>query len=121
MLADWGREQFKSSLGLANDVLKQAVTIISLLLTAALGFLDKVGVGRGWQVTTFVLLLVPLIVSFIGLAPVSIEIDIRDAESVRTFRNAVLRKKRRALFCITWFLAAAFVSALVGILTRPHN
>jgi ABC-type polysaccharide/polyol phosphate export permease len=121
LLADWGRELFKSSLTLANDVLKQVVTITSLLLTVALGFLDKTGAGKAWQVLVFLLLLAPLIVSFLGLAPSDAEIDIRDPEKLRNFRNQILRKKRRALHWITCFLVAAFVCAMLGVLTRPAS
>ena len=118
-LVDWGRELFTSSVTLANDVLKQVITICSALLTAAVGFLDKTGAARGWQVLVFALLLAPLVLAFHGLVPSQAVVDMRDADELRKFRDDILRKKRRALRWVTWLLVAAFACAMLAVITRP--
>jgi hypothetical protein len=118
-LVDWGRELFSSSVTLANDVLKQVITICSVLLTAAVGFLDKTGVARGWQVLVFALLLAPLVLAFHGLVPAQAVVDMRDVDELRKFRDDILRKKRRALRWVTWLLVAAFSCAMLAVITRP--
>ena len=120
-LVDWGRELFKSSVTVANDVLKQVITICSALLTAAVGFLDKTGVARPWQVLVFALLLAPLVLAFQALVPAAAMVDVRDPNELRKFRDEILRKKRRALRWVTWLLVAAFACAMLGVITRPQT
>lgn len=118
LLTEWGQELFRSSLKLVNDVLIQMITIASLLLTAALGFLERIGVGKPWQLPVFILLLSVIIVSVIGLVPMYAEIDVRDPDVLRRFRTEILRKKRLALWLNTSLLAGAFLCAILGLITR---
>jgi len=118
LLTEWGQELFKSSLKLVNDVLIQMISLASLLLTAALGFLERIGVGKPWQLPVFILLLTVIIVSMIGLVPMYAEIDVRDPDVLRRFRAEILRKKRLALWINTSLLTGAFLCAIIGVTTR---
>jgi magnesium-transporting ATPase (P-type) len=120
-LVEWGREQFKSSVTVANDVLKQVITICSVLLTAAVGFLDRTGVARPWQVLVFALLLAPLVLAFHALVPAEATVDVRDPDALRAFRESILRQKRRALRWVTWLLVGAFACAMLGVITRARG
>lgn len=117
-LADWGRELFKSSASLADEVLKESIALASLLLSGALGFFEHLGVQPPWQVLVFVLLLAILLLAFSSLLPEAAELDMREPAALRAFRLRVLRRKRHALQCIGGLLAGAFAAAIAGVMLR---
>lgn len=119
-IADWGRELFKSSVSLANDVLKQSIVISSLLLSGALAFLDRLKVSRSCQAVVFGLLLAMLLIAFFSLLPEVAIIDARDPAALRDFRTRILRRKRRAVQWIGGLLAGAFVAAIAGVMLRTE-
>lgn len=118
LLADWAQELFKSSIKLANDVLVHMITIANILLSASLAFLEKIGVSKTLQAPIFILLLSVIIISVIGILPLQAHIDIHDPDTLRQFRNKILKKKRLTLMTNTFLLVGSFLCAIIGIFAR---
>jgi hypothetical protein len=112
----WGRETLKGNLTLANEVLRQLVTLNSALLGGSIAFLDEAVVDasfKPWIVGAFT---ISLILSFVGMMPYEALVDLRVPEEVRRHKELAFKSKRRYLWSAGVCLAAGFGLAIAGML-----
>jgi len=114
----WGRESLKNNLVLANEVLRQLVTLNSALLGGSIAFLDEKVIAPSFKVWVIVAFSLSLIVSFLGMMPYEGSVDLRIPEQIKQHKEKALKSKRRYLWAAGLLLGFGFAFALAGMISR---
>lgn len=114
----WGRESLKNNLVLANEALRQLVTLNSALLGGSIAFLDEKVITPYFKVWVIVAFFFSLIVSFLGMMPYEGSVDLRIPEQIKQHKEKALKSKRWYLWTAGLFLGLGFAFALLGMISR---
>ena len=110
----WARENVKSSIVLANDVLKQLLTINAALLGAASILLNDNLIDPLGRVATVLAFFLALVVSFLGVLPFESPPQ-REVAKIRAAKIRALNHKRNLLAGAAGLMSLGFGIAIVGI------
>lgn len=114
----WARETLKSSINLANDVLKQLLTLSTALLGGSVLFLAEnmmPGLLRFLAILSF---FAALIVSFLGVLPYEAHLDIKNVTAIRNHKQRTLDHKRKYLWGSALCSALGFGIVIAGLLIK---
>ncbi|MFC3109148.1 hypothetical protein ACFQAT_22880 [Undibacterium arcticum] len=115
---EWARESIKSSIALANDILKQLVTLNTALLGGASVLLNEELIDPAGKFFIVFLFFVALIISFIGMFPY--EAPWRESLSehlneIKNDKSAALEHKWKYIRRAGTFMAFGFGVAIFGL------
>jgi succinate dehydrogenase/fumarate reductase cytochrome b subunit len=113
----WGWETLKNNISTVNGVLKQYITINTVLLSAYLGFFEKIAINYWVKIVLFILLILSFIISIIGIFPFPINVSLNKPYDIKTYKEKRAKCKNLCLVLATCSLIIAFVIFLVAILT----
>ncbi len=111
----WARETQKRNSDLANQTLRQMVTLYASLLGGSIVFLKKDFLGSPYWEAVMVLFFLGLVLAFIGSMPYEGLVDVRQPQEIKRHKQAALAWKRRYLWTAGSLGAAGFLVATVGI------
>lgn len=112
---DWGRESLKNNLTLANDILKQELATNTALLGIFIAFLDKQTLLPIYKLSSCVLFLIGIVISFLGLLPYEKMLYIDDPDGIRSHKKKALTHKRRYIWVSAIITFLGLITALFGI------
>jgi len=116
--ADWARESIRHNLDLANDILRQLITLNTALLGGSVLFLDEHLVPSPLRFLAILSFLVALILSFLGVLPYEGQVDIRNITAVREHKQKAFRHKHAFLWYSAFGMALGFGFAIAGLLIK---
>jgi len=114
----WVRETLKNNINLANDVLKQLLTLNTALLGGSVLFLAQnmmPGFIRFFAILSF---FAALIVSFLGVLPYEAHLDIKNVMAIRNHKKRTLDHKRKFLWGSALCSALGFGIVIAGLLIK---
>jgi len=114
----WGRETLKNNISTVNGVLKQYITINTALLSAYLGFFEKIAINYWVKIILFILLILSFIISIIGIFPFPINVNLNKPYDIQAYKEKRAKRKNLCLVLASCSLIIAFVIFLVAILTN---
>jgi len=119
----WAFASLKESISVINDVLKIFITINIALLSALLGFYDKLPISTTIKVILFIILLVSLVCSIVGIYPTTKRIDPNMPEEIKRYKSRKIKFKSIFLNISFYTLLMVFLIALVALLfgSRKHS
>ena len=120
---EWGRETLKESISTLNDAFKLFITLDTLLLSAYLGFYEKV-LGNSyflsWQaILPALLIIVSLVFGIIGIYPFAKSVNLAAPQEIRQYKESRLAFKSRCLVFASGALVLGFVAFLLARVTLP--
>lgn len=113
----WEREGVKNSIALANDILKQLVTLNTALLGGSVVFLDDSMMNPIVRTFVIILFLTALVTSFLGMIPHRTPLS-RDLVKIEGHKAAALDHKDTYLWLASSCIALGFAVAIAGLLYR---
>jgi len=116
--ARWARETLKRNIDLANDVLKQLVTLNMALLGGSVLFLAEDMMPQPLRFLAIFSFLAALIISFLGVLPYESHLDIQNVTAVRYHKQQALRHKRKYLWGSAFCSALGFGFVIAGLLSK---
>jgi len=111
----WGRESLKANLTLANDALKQLVTLSATLLGGSVVFLDASLMGVSFRALAIAGFFCSLIFSFFGMMPCEEAVLLQAPGDIKEHKKRALSKKRLWLWLSGGSMAAAFGITITGL------
>ena len=112
---DWARESLKKNIDLANQVLRQLVTLYASLLGGSVVFLRGELLMSPYREIVLVMFFFGLVSAFFGSMPYEGRVDIRQPQQIKRHKESALAWKRRYLWTAGSLGAAGFLVAMVGI------
>jgi hypothetical protein len=114
----WGRDLVKNSFTLANDALRQLVTLSTLLLGGSVAFLDAWMIDPVFRATAIGLFLVSLCASLSGLMPAEGALNFQIPQDVKRLQEQAMHAKAVKLRIGGWSLFLGAGMAALGTLWR---
>jgi hypothetical protein len=115
---EWGKSTLKENLAILNGMFRLFVTLDTTLLSAYLGFYDKVfgaEFSLSWQATLPpVFVIVSLIASIVGIYPFGQRVNISAPQEIRKYKEKRARFKSRCLAVAAIMLILGFIVLLVA-------
>ncbi len=114
----WGYESIKANLQLANDVLRQLLTLSAALLGSGVYFRQNEAIPAQLIAPTLILLLIALVASLLGVLPFRGTVDLSSPDKIKEHKNSALTSKRRYIFISAVSLVLALILAGVGVVVK---
>jgi hypothetical protein len=114
----WGWETLKENIKILNDVLKIFLTTDIAVLSAFLGFYDKILIATCAKKIMFILLIISLSASIIGIYPIPIKVNLIKPEKVRAYKLGRVKFKSFCLAGSALSLILIFIIALIAMPCR---
>ncbi|HEY0072564.1 MAG TPA: hypothetical protein VGB77_00560 [Abditibacteriaceae bacterium] len=111
----WGRETIKNNISLANDVLRQFLSLNTTLLGGSLVFLDPKLISSAFRWFALTMFFLSFIVCLFGIVPFEGQADIRIPEDIRKHKEKALLWKRRCFWAASILIVAGLAVIAVGI------
>ena len=111
----WARETQKRNIDLANQVLRQLVTLYASLLGGSIVFLKQEYLKPPYWGIVMVLLFLGLVLAFIGSMPYERHVDVRRPQDIKRHKQSALAWKRFFLWSAGLMGLSGFVVAILGI------
>ncbi len=108
---NWAMDTVKLNISLANDILKQLITLSTALLGISLIF-ESIVSSEGLKIIVLFSFFFCLIVSLLGLLPYEREVDISSPSDIKEHKINALKHKRMYLWIASGFLLLGFVIIL---------
>ena len=110
---EWGKETLKENIATLNSAFRLFITLETGLLSAYLGFYDKLALSPSWLKTIpAALVITSFIISIIGIYPFAAKVNLSVPEDVKTYKQRRAKFKGRCLSIASVALTAGFVSLL---------
>lgn len=109
----WGRDSMKENIALANDMLKQLITLCTALLGVSLIY-DKIIVHETLKLVVICSFFFGLIISFLGILPFERRIDILSPSQIKDYHHNALKHKMKYL----WIASSAIVIGFTIIIAE---
>jgi hypothetical protein len=106
----WGRESLKNNITLANDILKQLISISSAILGLTIIF-EKIVVTELLRTLSLLSIFISLIIAFVGLLPYESKVQPYSPKDISDHKKKALKHKRSYLW-----VSAAFLNIGFGLL-----
>ncbi len=115
---EWGKESLKENIAVFNDTFKLLITLDTVLLSAYLGFYDKV-LGNlpfiSWQaILPAICVIISLIASVIGIYPFSKSVHLSVPQEIRRYKERRSKFKSVFLTIATFTLVVGFIALLIA-------
>ena len=114
----WARETSKTNINLANDVLKQLLTLSTALLGGSVLFLAENMMHGFLRFLAIFSFFAALIVSFLGVLPYEAHLDIKNVTAIRNHKKRALDHKRKFLWGSALCSALGLGIVIAGLLIR---
>ena len=112
---DWARESRKRNIDLANQALRQLVTLYASLLGGSIVFLKKEFLRSPYWETVMILFFLGLVLAFIGSMPYEGRVDVRQPQEIKRHKQSALAWKRFFLWSAGLSGASGFAVAMIGV------
>jgi type III secretory pathway component EscV len=113
----WARETLKRNINLANEILKQLVTLNTALLGGSVLFLAENMMPGPLRFLAILSFFAALIVSFFGVLPYEAHLDIKNVTAIRNHKQRALHHKRKYLWGSALCSALGFGFVIAGLLS----
>lgn len=90
---DWGKESLKNNIKLANDILKQLITLSTALLGVSIIY-EKIVENENLRVVVLILFFLSLILSLLGILPYEKKVALNSASKIKEHKEKALKHKR---------------------------
>lgn len=110
---NWGRESIKENISLANELLKQLITLCIALLGVSLIY-DKILTYEFLRFAVICFFFLGLIISFLGVLPFEKKIDVLSPSKIREYHQIALKHKLKYI----WIASAAIVMGFAIIIAE---
>jgi hypothetical protein len=111
----WGEETLKESIATLNGIFRLFITLETGLLSAYLGFYDKLVLSPSWlKVIPAALVIMSFIISIIGIYPFAAKVNLSVPEDVKAYKQKRAKFKGRCLTIASVALIAGFISLLIA-------
>jgi hypothetical protein len=111
----WGEETLKENIATLNSTFRLFITLETGLLSAYLGFYDKLVLSPSWlKVIPAALVITSFIISIIGIYPSATKVNLSVPEDVKAYKQKRAKFKGRCLIIASVALIAGFVSLLIA-------
>lgn len=114
----WGYDSLKANFQLANEILRQLVTLSAALLGSSVYFLGKGAIPEKMVTPILLLLLASLIVSLLGVLPYTGTVDLNSPDKIRAHKESALKRKRRYICCSAAPLVIGLGLAGLGVVVK---
>jgi hypothetical protein len=114
----WAIDSRKANLQLANDVLRQMVTLSATILGAGVVFLTKDVIPERFIVPVLLAFLFSLGFSFWGILPYFGMPDITSPDEIKKHKLAALKHKLDCMRAGALFFVGALLGAVLGVLAK---
>ena len=112
----WGMESQKNNIVLANDILKQFITLNSTLLGGSVVFIDSAVMSPSAKNIVIIFFFLGLAAAFFGVLPYERKVLRASPTEVEKYKASALKKKRSFLWLAALFMAIGFLVAILGFL-----
>lgn len=116
----WARETQKRNSDLANQVLRQLVTLYASLLGGSIVFLKKEFLRSPYWETVMILFFLGLVLAFVGSMPYEGRVDVRQPQEIKRHKQSALAWKRFFLWSAGLSGALGFAMAMMGVVLGGH-
>jgi len=113
----WGRETVKNNITLANDILKQLITISSALLGITIIY-ERIIESGTLKVIVLLSFFSSLVVAFLGILPYEAKVQIAIPNDIKTHKTRALKHKSRFLWISAGLLIVGFFSVIAELLLK---
>lgn len=111
----WGEETLKENIATLNSTFRLFITLETGLLSAYLGFYDKLVLSPSWlKVMPAALVITSFIISIIGIYPSATKVNLSVPEDIKAYKQRRARFKGCCLIIASVALIAGFVSLLIS-------
>ncbi len=114
----WGWETLKESISTVNGIHKLFITLDAAILSAYLGFYEKITILPWMKIILFILLIISLCSSLVGVYPFSKKVNLDIPREIKSYKSERLKFKIRCLTVASCALIAGFIGFLVAILVN---
>jgi hypothetical protein len=112
---EWGKETLKENIATLNDAFKLFITLDTTLLSAYLGFYEKVIVYPSWlKIVPASLVIISLIASIAGIYPAAVKVNLDIPQEVKAYKQRRSEFKGRCLVVASATLVVGFIIFLVA-------
>lgn len=101
---NWGKETLKNNITLANDILKQLITLSSALLGVSIIY-EHIVKGEFFKISVLLSFFISLIIALLGLLPYEKKVSLNSPSEIKNFKKKALKHKRLHL----WISSIAIV------------
>ncbi len=112
----WGWETLKENISILNDVLKLFIVVDSAILSAYLGFYGKFTIYPWIKIVLFILLIISLCSSIVGIYPFSMKVNLNKPQEIKILKLKRVKFKGQCLVIAPVTLIVGFVALLIAIL-----
>lgn len=113
----WGWESLKESISIINDVLKIFITIDIAILSAFLGFYDKISMDSFTKIILFIVLIISLFFAIVGIYPFPTKVKLNVPNEVKCYKQERMRFKSICLALSAILLLSIFVIAVITLIS----
>lgn len=116
----WGQETVKNNITLCNDILKQVITISSVLLGVSIIY-DHIVSSETLKIFVLLSFFVSLIVAFCGLLPYENKVRLDTPDDIKTHKSQALKHKRQHLWVSAMTIVVGFALILLELLIKTYD
>ncbi len=117
---NWAKESIKENVKLANDILKQLITLCTTLLGISIIF-EKIVLHEQFRLLVICSFFIGLIISFIGVLPFEKKVDILSPSEIRDYQERALRHKLRYLWASSISLVVGFAIIIAELIVKTFE
>jgi len=115
---EWGKETLKENISILNDTFKLFITLDTILLSAYLGFYEKVLENLpslSWQtIIPALCVIISLTTSLIGIYPFPKSVNLSAPQEIKKYKEIRLKFKSICLMVAAFTLVCGFIVLLVA-------
>jgi hypothetical protein len=117
---EWGKESLKNNINLANEILKQLITLSTALLGVSIIF-DKIVSDEILRIVVLSLFFISLVLSLLGILPYEKNVALNSPTEIKKFKRKALTQKRIYIWISGAGLTFGFAIILAELIFKLLN
>ncbi|OAB78402.1 hypothetical protein [Cochleicola gelatinilyticus] len=114
---EWARESIKENIKLANDILRQLITLCTASLGISLIF-ENILSNEIFKIITILFFFLALVIALLGILPYEKTIDTSSPSEVKTFHNNALKHKLKYVWTSGVALVIGFAIIIAELIVK---